>query len=84
MASENLSNEPINVNSAMIIKDGYKLTRYFGYEQLNLGEELVEFYNLENDPEELENLGDLKSKAGIRDDLYAELNQIMKEADSQN
>jgi len=83
MASDNLSNEPINVNSAMIIKNGYKLTRYSGYEQLNTGEEVVEFYNLEDDPEERENLEDIKSNSGIRDDLYEELIETMRDADSQ-
>lgn len=45
--------------SVMLIKDNYKLTNMFGsnryYEPLN-GGEIFEMYDLQNDPEELENL----------------------------
>jgi arylsulfatase A-like enzyme len=51
-------NEPMTFGSVNMIRDNYKMLYYFGYPELD-GGELVELYNLENDPQELENLIDV-------------------------
>ncbi|MBC8504876.1 MAG: sulfatase-like hydrolase/transferase [Chloroflexi bacterium] len=42
--------------TAMLVRGDYKLMWFFGYEQLEEGTELIELYDLANDPEELRNL----------------------------
>ncbi|MGD8457646.1 MAG: sulfatase-like hydrolase/transferase [Anaerolineales bacterium] len=54
-AKENGQFDLLTKATAMIIKDHYKFISYFGYKQLN-GSPLYEFFNLERDPEELNNL----------------------------
>jgi arylsulfatase A-like enzyme len=52
-------NPPLNkirAGTAMIVRQPYKLTTYFGYPELGDQDPLIEFYNLEDDPEEMENL----------------------------
>ncbi|MGD2027644.1 MAG: sulfatase-like hydrolase/transferase [Anaerolineales bacterium] len=49
--------QPIESGSVSIYQGDYKLTRYFGYDELE-GEELYELYHLEDDPGELDNLFD--------------------------
>jgi len=46
--------EPILRATAMLVRKNYKLTRFGGYEESE--DEIVELYDLENDPQELENL----------------------------
>lgn len=53
-AKDNKQFEPITNGTAMAIKDQLKLIYYFGYEKLK--EPLLELYDIENDPEELDNL----------------------------
>jgi arylsulfatase A-like enzyme len=53
-AKDNKQFEPITNATAMAIKDQLKLIYYFGYDKLK--EPLVELFDIENDPEELENL----------------------------
>jgi arylsulfatase A-like enzyme len=59
-------NAPITTGSVAYIKDQYKLIHYFGYPELGEESELVELYDLEADPEELENLADREK--GIKDE----------------
>ena len=42
--------------TAMLVRGDYKLMWFFGYEQLEEDTELIELYDLANDPEELHNL----------------------------
>ena len=46
--------EPLLQATAMIVRENYKLTRFWGYDQLD--NDLIELYDVENDPEELDNL----------------------------
>jgi arylsulfatase A-like enzyme len=52
--------QPIHKGSAMIIRDGYKLFYVFGYVKDLKGGELIELYNLEEDPEELNDLANTR------------------------
>ncbi len=38
----------------MLVRDNFKLTRFWGYEQIE--EEIIELYDLDKDPQELDNL----------------------------
>lgn len=75
MASSNASKKPLSIATSMIVRDNFKLTRYFGYD--NLEQDLIELYNLEEDPEELENLAD-----GDKDMAQFLLNLLNAEMDS--
>ena len=46
---------PLSVGTSSLIKEQYKLLYFFGYKELD-GEERVELYDLNNDPDELNNL----------------------------
>ncbi|MEK6221221.1 MAG: sulfatase-like hydrolase/transferase, partial [Chloroflexota bacterium] len=70
---------PIIEATAMIVKNKYKLVKYFGYEELTSGEALFELFDLENDPEELEDLA--PSKPQILNSLREELEERLLKAD---
>ncbi len=57
--------------SLMIVKDGYKLTYYAGWDRMKGADPLVELYAIEEDPEEMHNLADELPE--IRDALLAEV-----------
>jgi arylsulfatase A-like enzyme len=44
--------------TAMMVQDRYKLTYYFGYKELGDGRERVQLFDIEADPEEMDNLFD--------------------------
>lgn len=46
--------EPILRATAMLVRENYKLTRFWGYEESK--DDVIELYDLENDPQELVNL----------------------------
>ena len=48
--------------TVMMVENQYKLNWYFGYDQLKQNEDLVEFYNLLEDPGEINNLYSLHSQ----------------------
>jgi arylsulfatase A-like enzyme len=73
------SSSPLTRATGMIVKGKYKLSYYFGYEELPNGEPILELFDLENDPEELENL--YLEKESIAQDLFNELKSRMEEAD---
>ncbi len=54
-ARKNVSSQPLTRATAMIVRWPYKLVHYWGHPELD-GQQLYELYDLENDPEELENL----------------------------
>jgi choline-sulfatase len=62
---------PIHKGSAMLIRDGYKLVYIFGYLKDLKNGELTELYNLDDDPEELNDLA--ASHPEIVDRLLVEL-----------
>jgi arylsulfatase A-like enzyme len=63
----------------MIRKGDYKLTYYFGYDELGEAGSAFELYDIENDPEELENI--YSETSSIAQDLKAELMVKIKEKD---
>jgi hypothetical protein len=55
----------------MQIRDTYKISYIFGFESDLEGGELIELYNLEEDPEEMDNLA--SSRPDIVTDMLAEI-----------
>jgi len=70
-AEENEQFKPLTMGTYAIIKGRYKLTAFFGYKELGAGEERVELYDLEIDPEELNNLVMIENQ--IAADMLTEL-----------
>ncbi|MHA2254088.1 MAG: sulfatase-like hydrolase/transferase, partial [Candidatus Kariarchaeaceae archaeon] len=65
------NNNRVAEATAMLVRGNYKLMWYFGYEQLEEGAELIELYDLANDPEELQNL--YSSNQDIADEMLSTL-----------
>ena len=57
-------NEPIEKGTIVLVQDKLKMIYYFGYEELGPAKELVELYNLELDPTEMNNLYSESSDLG--------------------
>ncbi|MFC1997702.1 sulfatase-like hydrolase/transferase [Chloroflexota bacterium] len=70
-------NEPFLRATAMIVRDNYKLCRFWGYEQLN--DEIIELYDLENDPQELVNINSLEKE--ISNELMGALQSKLDEVE---
>jgi arylsulfatase A-like enzyme len=70
--------EPILRASAMLARGSYKLTYMFGYNKPVGVEDIVELYNLEEDPEELNNLSLVRKD--ISEQLLAELVKQIEQA----
>jgi arylsulfatase A-like enzyme len=68
---------PINEGTVMLVKDGYKMMYFFGYEELEDRGEMIELYDLENDPDELNNLS--TAQKGIVDELRGEILEKISE-----
>ncbi|MDH5607808.1 MAG: hypothetical protein OEY93_13085, partial [Anaerolineae bacterium] len=66
--------------TAMILKDGMKLIKYFGHEILPEGEPMFEMFDLANDPEELRNLYEDQDRTSnlLRRELEAEIEKADK------
>lgn len=69
---------PLRVASTMLIKGSYKLTYYFGYPELE-GKERYELYNLDDDPQELNDIYDPSNATA--QELVHELKQTIAKAD---
>lgn len=63
--------------TAMIVSGKYKLMYFFGYEELGEGVERVELYNIESDPEELDELYTKQKEIGAA--LLNQLKEKLKE-----
>jgi arylsulfatase A-like enzyme len=63
--------QPIHKGSAMLVRGNYKLSYIFGYVKDLRGGELIELYNLDDDPEELNDLS--SSRPDIVSDMLLEL-----------
>lgn len=64
-AKENEKYLPITIGTTAMITDRYKLMYFFGYENLGgINNELIELYDLGNDPEEMNNLFLTKKEIG--------------------
>jgi arylsulfatase A-like enzyme len=81
-ARKTKKNEPISTGTAMILKETHKLTYYFGYEELGKENHIFELYDINEDPDEVNNLGasqpllanqfldELKTKLRAADDVF--------------
>ncbi len=67
----------LNPASVMMVKGKYKLTYYYGHEQIKNSGPLFELYDLEIDPEEMNNLFDSNSE--ISSELQRELLEKFEE-----
>jgi choline-sulfatase len=76
-AKRTMKNSPITEGTLMQVKGNHKLMYFFGYELLN-GEERVELYDVEADPEELNDLYPSQKRLGnqLLDELKAKLAQV--------
>ncbi|MGD9094240.1 MAG: DUF4976 domain-containing protein, partial [Anaerolineales bacterium] len=74
-ARENPMHESLTKATIAMIRGRYKLIRYLGY-----GEEVFEFYDLENDPEELEDLS--SQQTTIEKELRMEMGEKLTEVNS--
>jgi arylsulfatase A-like enzyme len=71
-------NQPMRFGSVSMIRDGYQLLYYFGYEEIGKGE-LVELYDLKTDPDELDNLVDARPE--LANSMLETIKQKIAEAD---
>ncbi|MFO8036360.1 MAG: sulfatase-like hydrolase/transferase [Anaerolineales bacterium] len=78
-AKTNKSLLPLNAGSAMIIKGGYKLTKYSGYRHLPQSDPLVELYDIDQDPEEMHEMSTSHPQVTRR--LLEELETQIRAAD---
>jgi len=70
---------PLFPVTTMVVKGRHKLIYFSGYEELGEAESYLELYDLEEDPEELNNLYDAQSS--LSRELRNELLERLKEAD---
>jgi arylsulfatase A-like enzyme len=68
---------PLTIATLVIRKGDYKLTYYYGYEELGVDGERIELYNVKDDPQELNNLYNVET--GIGEQLLNELKAKLKE-----
>lgn len=71
---------PLSPVTTMLVKGNHKLTRYSGYEEITERGPYHELYDLENDPEELNDLSE--AAPGVVQELQEELVAKMEEADA--
>ena len=74
---ENDPDKPLTHATVMIVQGKYKLTYYFGYEALEDNQERVELYDIEADPEEMQDL--YEEAPEIAGPLLAALKQKLDE-----
>jgi choline-sulfatase len=55
---ENDADKPLTHATAMMVQGQHKLTYYFGYEALGQPQDRMELYDIQDDPEEMQNLFD--------------------------
>ncbi len=74
VAVDNPAFNPIKKAVISMRKRAYKLIAYLGYEKVD---QVFELYNLENDPDELNNLAskDLKKLSAMKDELFSYLDE---------
>jgi len=76
-AKSNEQYAPITVATTTMVKENYKLQYFFGYRELGEDDERIELYDIENDPDELNDLS--SSKRETTTELLNELKQKLKE-----
>ena len=78
-AKNSFPDAPLRRATAMLVSGRYKLTYFFGYPELGEGIERVELYDIEADPEELNDLYAQEKQVGA--DLLDQLKAKLKEVD---
>lgn len=78
-AQKNKPLQPLTEATTMIVRWPYKLVYYLGYPELPDGKPVFELFDLENDPEELQNI--YAPGSNPSDELTEELLQRMREKD---
>jgi arylsulfatase A-like enzyme len=69
---------PLRVATVAMIKEPYKIIKYWGYPE---SEELVELYDLANDPDELQDLS--RTRKPLVSELLEELEESLKRIDGE-
>jgi arylsulfatase A-like enzyme len=74
-AKSNPKNAPLRKGTISMVKGNHKLIYYFGYDDFN---DQFELYDLENDPEELENLYSANESTAkdLREELLSKLQEV--------
>jgi arylsulfatase A-like enzyme len=69
---------PLRIATTTLIKGQYKLMNFFGYEELGSEGERVELYDIESDPEEINDLYNTKREttAELLNDLKTKLAEV--------
>lgn len=78
-STDSKDSEPLNPATVMLVKGQYKLTYYFGYQEIAETGPYFELFDLENDPEELNDL--YTSDSVIALELQKELLEKIAEVD---
>jgi len=76
-ADKNEQFRPLTVATLSIRKGDYKLMYFFGYKELGAGGERIELYNIQEDPDELNDLFDLEKEIGLK--LLNELREKLQD-----
>ncbi|MFL7869574.1 MAG: sulfatase [Anaerolineales bacterium] len=77
-ARNNNKYAPLSIATTALVKGQYKLTYFFGYQELG-GKDRLELYDLEADPEELHDLS--SSKEDTANEMLSELKEKLEEVD---
>jgi arylsulfatase A-like enzyme len=79
------SARPLSQASMILVKDRYKLHYYFGYPELD-GKELVKLFDVESDPEEMNDLSQVEKDvvSGMLSELKLKLQEVNKPYSSLN
>jgi arylsulfatase A-like enzyme len=77
-AKKNIQYAPLTIATTALIKGGYKLMYFFGYDELG-NKERVELYDLGADPEEINDLYNLKKETAS--EMLNELKMKIEEVD---
>jgi len=69
---------PLTMATTVLVRDNLKLIYYFGYDEWGDSKEHVELYNIENDPEELNDLSEAEKEtsASLLSELKEKLAQV--------
>jgi arylsulfatase A-like enzyme len=74
---EKVKDKTIQAASAMCVRDHFKAQWHFGHDHMEVGDEIIELYDLESDPEELHDLYPAQQNFG--DELVGVLRSKMAE-----
>lgn len=77
-AKKNQLDAPLTVATVALIKNGYKLMYFFGYEELGTAGERIELYDLKADPEEMNDLSSTKNETAteLLNEVKAKLAEV--------